>query len=319
MLKDRLMIKHLGEGTAQIYLLLKNVNEWETKNGKPWLLLQFFDGDQEISAKMWDCGRENFPVQPGTVLLVELRIGTYNDAPDYTVTGYRPAAPEEIDLAEFTKAAPLDPAEMYSRIMQAFATLEDADVRRLAETVYSENAEKLMYWPAAKNIHHDMLGGLLYHSYRMVCSAMMLSKVYTSANRSYLVAGAALHDIGKLQELASDQSGVADYTVPGNLFGHIYLGCSMVEDCAKRIGISGEPLQNILHIIASHHGQPEYGAIVRPATLEAFLVSEMDMVDAKVMVFEEQASRLQPGMMTSDRAFWLDTRVYRPGEGGSIG
>ena len=143
----------------------------------------------------------------------------------------------------------------------------------------------------------------------MVRSAVMLSRVYP-VDRELLLAGTALHDIGKLSELETDNLGVADYSVDGNLFGHSLIGCEMVTKAASKNIYDEEKVRLLKHMIASHHGTLEFGAITKPSIPEAMLLHEIDMIDAQMYQYEQTLEKLEPGEM-SDRIFGLGGFVYK--------
>ncbi len=142
--------------------------------------------------------------------------------------------------------------------------------------------------------------------YRMGNAADAVCNTYVNLDRDLLVAGAYLHDIGKLRELNTDRLGTAEYTIPGTLLGHMVLGIKMLDE------VKGD--QNIIfqleHMIASHHGEPEYGAIVRPATAEAMMLHELDMMDSKIYQFEEVYEKMESGTL-SEKIFGLNTSVFK--------
>ena len=123
-----------------------------------------------------------------------------------------------------------------------------------------------------------------------------------------LFAGAILHDIAKLTEFEVGNAGIASgYTVEGNLIGHLVKGAMMIDEAAKALGIPEEKSMLLQHMVLSHHGEPEFGAAVRPAFLEAELLSELDLMDARVYQITETLAPLQPGAF-SNRVWALDNR-----------
>ena len=139
------------------------------------------------------------------------------------------------------------------------------------------------------------------------------SEVYTNiyeVNGDIITAGVILHDIGKLKELDTDDLGSASFTTEGRLFGHLLLGVMMIEEVAKEIGTPNEIVEQLEHIIASHHGKYEYGAIALPATKEAEIVYMLDMADSRIYMYEEAYKKVEPGEM-SDYVKGLDKSVIK--------
>ena len=299
----------MNERTATV-CLLQAVNEAETKSGKPYCRLTLSDGESVITANIWDRKKEEIRIPEKSLVGVEMYPKPYNDTISYEVYKYMPA-PSDAQIEDFVIHAPYKGEDMYEDILKVVSSACDSPLSDLVKGIYEENKEKLLYWSAAKAVHHACYGGLLYHTMRMVRAALVLCRVYTGIKKDVLLAGVALHDIGKLVELDTDSLGVADYSVDGTLFNHAYLGMRMVEQKAAVLGTPEELTRQVLHIIASHHGQLEWGAMCLPATPEASLVHEIDMIDSRQYQYEEQLKDLAPGEL-SERVFGLGAKVYRP-------
>ena len=304
-------ISELQQGKENIALLLKEVAERTTKKGSPFLILTLTDGKDDINAKKWDMSKKDFPYEIGAVLECNMNVSTYNGQPDYSVDDMKNIT-GSVDIGEFVKKSPGNPEYMYNDLLQYVFAMPES-LKTLVFSILEDHKEKLLYWSAAKSMHHNMLGGLIYHTYRMVQSAEALCNVYSTANKHLVVAGCILHDIGKIKELNTDNLGNAAYTMDGNMFGHLMMGAVLIHDYGKTLGTPEALLKELEHIVLSHHGEPEWGAVVRPASLEAFLVSQVDMIDAKVMVFEEEYGKLDAGHMSDTRNFMLgNVFVHKP-------
>ena len=160
-------------------------------------------------------------------------------------------------------------------------------------------------------MHHSGIGELMYHMYRMMYAGAYISQLY-HANKDLVMAGCLLHDIGKVREMETDNLANTIYTLDGQLETHLSLGMDMVKNYGKVLGTSEEVLKNIVHIIASHHGQQEFGAITKPKTLEAYIVSICDDLDARAYMYEEMYKKLEPGQISDDRRIGINVNVYRP-------
>src|SRR5690606_19539927 len=135
--------------------------------------------------------------------------------------------------------------------------------------------------PAGKALHHACVGGLLEHICSLIGAARQLTRHYPQLDRDLLYAAAILHDIGKVRELS--YTGAFEYTNEGQLLGHIGIGLVIVDRKARSIpGFPNDLLLEIEHLIASHHGLPEYGAIKLPMTAEAIAFHYLDNLDAKL-------------------------------------
>ncbi len=149
--------------------------------------------------------------------------------------------------------------------------------------------EQFHRWPAAVRHHGAVVGGLLEHTVNVTLIAYRLTQLYT-CNRELVLAGALLHDIGKLKEL-EEQVGVG-FTIAGSMFGHIFLGAQFVQEHAEQVSeLDEETCLDLLHIILAHHGTKEFGSPVCPLTIEALMVHLADMTEAKLTGFLDHCDR----------------------------
>jgi 3'-5' exoribonuclease len=180
-------------------------------------------------------------------------------------------------------------AELHARI----AGIENSWIRALLERVTGEHAERLRTWPAAVTVHHAYRGGLLEHILKIAEVGSALAVSY-GADADLVVAGAILHDLGKIEELSYD--GVTTYSRRGNLLGHITIGAQIVREVATAIPGFPEPLRTqIEHLVVSHHGERELGSPVEPMTEEAFILSALDDLDARLHQFRRHVREDGPG------------------------
>ena len=207
-------------------------------------------------------------------------ISMYLKEPYYNVSEIIPCDDPEVSAKDFIRSVP-DTRAMFDAIEVAIllstGELENTAVTTVAMKLLRENEEIFKTSSAAKVMHHALLGGLVYHSYRMVKAAEALCCVYTDLDAEMLIAAAVLHDIGKIVELKTTITGEADYTIDGRLFGHLLIGIQMIEKTAEELGVKGERIRLLKHCIAAHHGKAEYGAITIPATAEAQALNILDI------------------------------------------
>ena len=294
-------------------LLLLAVEGKTTKNGKPFCTLTLTDGECRINANLWNTRPKDLEPFIKTVIWVEITPSMYNGGISYTVHSYQ-EAPECFHVSDFVLKAPLPPEQMYREIVQMLENVksDEQSVAGLAIQVYKSFQKKLIYWPAAKSVHHNVYAGLLYHTLYIMKSATAMAGVY-HLDMELLLAGAALHDIGKLVELDSDELGAATYSIDGNLFGHTLLGIELINKFNAGNQYDPEQIRQLKHMIASHHGKLEYGAITQPATPEAFLLSQLDRIDARIYSFNEIYKSQEAGTVAEQGVFALDgVRPYKP-------
>ena len=172
-----------------------------------------------------------------------------------------------------------------NRCLEYFVkSVENQYLRKLLEEVFfndREFHESFMKATAASKNHHVGRGGLLYHTISVTKNALNLISNYPSLNRDLLVAGCLLHDIGKVKTYTYGPK--FDYTDEGKLENHIVIGIKMLARFVDRIPDFPKELEMILtHILASHHGNLEYGSPVVPKVPEAILIHFVDEMDAKL-------------------------------------
>ena len=276
-------------------VMLTSVTEKQSKNGGTYLDINMIDGDNEVNAKYFSMNKNDFAHEKGDIISVNLNVKEFNGSKNFNITKHY--VPEgEVYKGDFIITAPVDAEEMYEFIFDTLKGLKNKELATITTRIYTDFRSQLLYWSAAMTHHHNCYSGLLYHSYRMVKSAIQLVQVYSNCD-----AGAALHDIGKLKELSTDEFGVAEYTEDGNLFGHLFIGAELLTYYGNKCKISKEVMRNLKHIIISHHENLEWGAITRPATMEAFLVSQIDYIDSQIYVFEKEEKDIEPGYMSENR------------------
>ena len=192
------------------------------------------------------------------------------------------------------------------------ASLQDADYRKLAETLFSRRKEQFKTVPAAKSIHHGFRNGLLMHTANMLQTAEFLSDLYAEVvNRDLLLTGTLLHDMAKIREFTFSPLGaVRDYSVEGRLLGHPFMGAQEVAEAAQALGVPQEKSVLLQHLMLSHHGEPEFGAAVLPMCAEAELLHLIDLIDSRMEIYAETLQDLPAGSF-SDRIYALEKRIYK--------
>lgn len=278
-----------GDRFADLFLI-KNVKLGETRAGKPYLVLTVTDKSGEVSGPVWD----NVPALQkicvvGEVVQLTGTVQSYRDMAQLRIENVQQIPQEGIDLAHFYPASPRNIGEMADEVQVLIRSVTNPFLKKLLNHFF----KKSDYWPnfqeapAAKGIHHAYIGGLLEHSLSVARVADFLAKHYEGVDRSLLIAGALLHDIGKLEELKME-SGLVEYTVRGRLKGHLVIGSEMVAQAAAEIRDFPEDLlEQLQHLVLSHHGRQEFGSPAVPMTVEAFMLSFLDDLDAKMNITEQ--------------------------------
>lgn len=251
------------------------------------LLCTLQDATGQIPAKLMDSvERFKDEFEAGEFVRVEARATTFQSQTQLAVTHIRRVNPPQDRLQGFNEddcvlSAPRTADEMWADLKAHLQSVRDPHIRVLLNRIVTDHEAELREWPAAQSIHHAYRGGLLEHKLKMAEAGRFLARAY-GANEDVVLAGALLHDIGKLQELHYEPGG-ATYSRDGNLVGHIGLGLVMVR--AAISGISGFPPElraQIEHLIVSHHGTRDHGSPVEPRTVEAFILAAVDELDTRI-------------------------------------
>lgn len=254
------------------------------KNGKPYMTVKLVDRSGEIEGRIWDRVDEFDAVfERDDFIVVHGKASTYLNKKQLVIQNLRKIAEKEIDLADYMPVSPRDSDEMLGELWALVTSLRDPALRTLAEAFFND-AELLRAFaaaPAAKNMHHAYIGGLLEHSLAIAALVDLMAPRYPTLNRDLLILGALLHDIGKIAELSYVRS--FDYTDEGKLIGHIVLGVEMIDERIRTLpDFPRETAMLIKHLILSHHGQYDYGSPKRPKTMEAIVLNFLDDLDSKV-------------------------------------
>lgn len=293
--------------------LVKNADIRDGNNGKKHLYMTLADATGEIQAVKWTLAPDEITafskIAAGMVITVGGRCNEYMGKKQLVLDVIKGQAKEgSYDKADLFKAAPEDSASMYDYIISRIEGFADEELKEICLSFYEENKDKMMYYPAAMSNHHAEYGGYLYHVKRMMMMGERACEVYTNLNKDLLLAGVALHDIEKLNELSSDENGVVeDYTLEGKLLGHLVMGVEAIGERCDALGISDEKRLMLQHMSISHHYEPEFGSPKKPLFPEAEMLHYLDMTDAKMFDAEQALENVEPGEF-SDKVYTLDNR-----------
>ncbi len=302
------------------FFMIKSVSVKTGSTGKPYLDVVLGDRTGEINGKKWDVGASDHLLKEKDIVKIIATVNEFNSQLQLKIQRIRKALPETIpddvmDMGDFVKAAPEDPDEMYNYIMDTCLSFEDDDYRALCRKALEDNKEKLMYYPAASKNHHAELGGLLYHTKRMLMNGERVCEVYKNLSRDLLLAGVIMHDMQKLFEIDADTDGMSSgYSFEGQLLGHIVMGVKYVDELSLKLNIGTEKRIMMEHMILSHHYEPEYGSPKKPLFPEAEVLHYLDILDARMYDMEEALKNTEPGGF-SDRVWTLDNRRIYKSEG----
>jgi 3'-5' exoribonuclease len=254
-----------------------------TRRGDAFISLLLADRSGELEGRVWDgADRLSSLFQEGDLIEVKGTAGSYRGQVQVTVSDLKvhegPVVPER-----FLESAPVDSSEMVSALKKILEQIRNVHLKALVNRFLGDPAfvSSLRKAPAAKNFHHNYLGGLLEHTLSVCRLVQKVTDHYPQLDRDLILTGAFLHDIGKLRELRYDLH--IDYTDEGRLVGHLVLGTAMLDEKIREVKGFPEALGvRLKHLMISHHGVHEFGSPKRPKFLEAFALNLIDDLDAKM-------------------------------------
>lgn len=302
------------------FFMVKTIGVKIGANKKQYLDLVLGDKTGEITGKKWDVSDDEIPalmaIEEGEIIKIRANVTEWNGLKQFRVMRIRKRGPEdEIEMGDYIKAAPEKPEDMYNFIMEKAQAMEDQDLKNLCVKVLEDNKEKLMYYPAASKNHHAQLAGLLYHVKRMLMNGERMCQVYTNLNADLVMAGVILHDMEKINEIESNELGIASgYSFEGQMLGHLIQGVKTLDRLTLELDFPREKAIMLEHMILSHHYEPEFGSPKKPLFPEAEILHYLDIIDARMFDMQDALEKTEPGDF-SDRVWTLDNRrLYKPVE-----
>ncbi len=303
-------------GSVDCYVILKTVEKKVSAKGGAYLDATIANKSGEMNAKLWDYSEAVYGAyEAGNLVKLRGTVSEYKGANQFRIERIRLVLPEDgVNINDFVPSTGFSEEDMWNELYKTAQSFADADLKAIVTEILNDNKQQMLYWPAAFKMHHAVRGGLLCHTLSIIRLAEAIVKVYPFADRDLLLAGAILHDIGKIEEFELNSTGlVTGYSPKGNLVGHLVGGAVTVEKTAEKLGITSDVPMLLSHMLISHHGNPEFGAAVLPQFLEAELLSQIDVMDATVFEICEATSAVKPGE-TTGRIFGLDNRkLYNHG------
>ena len=303
---------------------VNNCQLGQTRTGKPYLKCLVSDRSGRVAGRLWNVSEELFNSLPtdGFVKL-EGQSQPYQGELQLIIQRIKATTPSESDLVDLLPHTRNDIDQMFDELGSIMRKLKHPAVKALAD-VYLQDEQlmaKFRRAPAAMTLHHAFIGGLLEHTLNMLRLSETFCPLYPQLSHDIMTMGVFLHDLGKCVELTWEQ-GFA-YSDDGQLVGHIARGVIWLQNKAEQCRADGqdvpEPILAVLHhIILSHHGRAEFGALKIPSTPEAIAISMLDNLDAKLNMAitaardEDAANGSDMGGNFTEKIWALETKLYRP-------
>ena len=299
---------------VQGFFLLKQADGKTGSNGKRYLDLVVADAGGEINAKLWDCQKgEDEIYKAHSLVKIRGRVDEWQGRLQLRVDKIRMTTPEDgVSLEDFVPSAPFAGAVMLQELESIVSAMKQRDLRLIVAKMIEDVREKLLYYPAAKQNHHSIRSGLLYHILTMLKTAERIAEVYPLLNRELLFAGVILHDLAKIDEMEAGELGlVSAYTIEGEMLGHIIQGIKLVEHAAEKVGADKEVSMVLQHMILAHHYEPEFGSPKRPMLPEAEILHYLDLIDARMYDMGKVLAGTEPGQLSEKVWLLHNRRLYK--------
>ena len=262
-----------------------------TKTNKPYLNLILGDKTGQLEGRVWEPSDPRIArdFERGDIVKARGSASRFDDRLQMKIDQLRVAQSGEVDKNDLMPSTSYDVAELWRQLLGFIESFTNPDLKLLLTTLLADPAINQAYHeaPAAKQLHHAWLGGLLEHVVSLLTLADRVAPHYPILDRDLLLTGVILHDIGKVRELSWEIG--FEYTIEGSLLGHIQIGTALTERAIDSLPNFPPRLKTlVLHMILSHHGKLEFGSPKLPMTPEALALSFIDDLDAKMQAISSE-------------------------------
>jgi len=285
----------------------------QKRDGNQYLNVVLADRSGQIKGVVWDNVRSIAAVaEAGDFVRITGSVSEYRGTPQLVIKTMSAVAADRVSSEDFLPATELDVDQLFERLVNLTRTFTTPWLTHLFAAFWQDEAFVAAFKkaPAAKRMHHAYLGGLLVHCLSMAVLADKLAAHYNGLDRDLLIAGAVLHDMGKLREF--DYATAIDYSDEGRLLSHIVIGLEMLDEKLRQIPDVPRDQANLLkHMIVSHHGEPAFGALEPPKTVEAVVLHYIDDLDSKINAVREFMAKEDPAQPWTSFHRILGRHFYR--------
>lgn len=303
-----------------IAMMVDSLDEKLTSNNEPYVLFNGKDKTGTVECRLWGYNLQKFgDIKNGDIIKAQGITEEYNNKKQFKISKNEKGRymlrlandNDNLDIADFIKVSPTPYEKMIDEINQMVSSFKNNGFKELCFKFLSEYEDILKYFPGAKGVHHAYKTGWLYHIYNMMKMGSLVADTY-GLNKDLLLTGVLLHDTGKIPAMISDMNGsVSDFSLEGAMLDHIVLSIKIFNELKEGIEIDKESLTLIEHMIASHHGNLEWGSPVVPMFPEAEALHHLDNMDAKINTMKEILEPLEKGQST-DKIYTLGgRRIYK--------
>ena len=286
---SHIYINQLKPGTTinDVYMVTQPVLR-NTTRGDLYIAMFLSDKTGKVNCRMWNATEEFYESLPKEGFVhINGKVELYQNAMQIVINQAELIDPMQVNTAEFLPATTKDIPEMFAQVKEIVASIQHPYIKAIVDEYLGDKdlMDKFCRAPAAVKMHHAYLGGLLEHTLSMLKVANVVLPLYPNVQADLVIAGIFLHDLAKTEEL-SYHFGFS-YTNTGQMLGHIVQSAIWLDQKAdvlleKGMPVNQDIIDNLTHILISHHGKHEFGSPKLPATLEAVMVSYIDDLDAKL-------------------------------------
>ena len=317
---------------ARLHAQLDSVTRKDTRDGKPFYEAVLADAESRLTLRAWsDAPAFAFCERAAPGIFVEVS-GEFGNNAGFGVDAKRWNIRElGADERDALLAGSIERREKqsadYASLEQAVGQVTDPRIAALCSMFLTDFSDRFRRAAAARNNHHARRGGLVEHVAQMMRTALAIAAAYPALNRDLLTAGVLFHDCGKLWENQLPADGFSmPFNEHGELLGHITIGIELVNNLWRKLQQTGQwpgwlPLEpasedvrlHLLHLIASHHGELQFGSPVVPKTPEAWVLHYVDNLDAKMeMITTAYATSKHLAPRIHERVWPLPGNVVQP-------
>ena len=285
-------IKDVQKGLLENgYFLLKKINLNMAKNNKPYLRFLLSDKTGHLPAIYFGHEKElkeiSRNLKEGSIVNISGVLEEYQSILQIRLISIKKAKTDNISLNRFWRRTPFDRRELYKLLKALLQKIQNPSLKELCFIFLKDKAFMKLFLeaPASRYIHHAYIGGLLEHTLHVMQLSEAYVKIFEFAERDLMIAGAFLHDIGKVDEYIFLFK--IDHSSAGKLKGHTLLGYERLQDKLKQIDMESGLKLKLEHIILSHQGKRIWGAVEEPRFLEAYLVHAADSTDSSQFIYSQ--------------------------------
>jgi 3'-5' exoribonuclease len=298
--------------------VVESIAEREAKNKNPYVQITLTCDGKTARCFKWNTNLKDVGVNNKDIVQISGEINVFGDNNAKSLKIDKIVVIDEPSQELLKRILPSlseEDQRLYTdQLRDLINQINDKGYKSLVNAFFVKYKDEFFKSPAARKNHDAFVGGLLKHTVSVTQVALKISDVYGGAiDRDLIIAGAILHDIGKIRTYSVEMTGI-DYSTESALLDHVIFSMEMIDSIAQNCKIDAEQLMLVKHIIASHHGQKEWGAINEPSTPEALIVHLADMADCFVTLMQDELADVMPGCRTEGNVWPLGRKLYRRSE-----